>query len=410
MKLKFLTQAILALTILVGLTACNNDDEVKLANLNVTLNVESSFSGISIEDISIVITNTSDNSEQTALTDANGVASFIDLAPGTYNVTSSIDLTSEEAGASCGYYEAMTLNAVENNLLLMGGIDTPCSITLDGKPSSSLVISELYFNGTMTDWLFYKSQYIELYNNSSEVVYADGLYVASLAPGTTGSSANDIPLALDLTEKVYARKIMRVPGNGSEFPVQPGETFLIALNAVDYSNGGTSTNVNLSNANIETYATSWMEGSGRTGSFDDIDNIDVPNMECIYLALETGWYTLDPIAPSIAIFRNESFTIDLVTDPTAGDPVEIFKKYATISVDDIIDGVDIMLNAEKGNFKRLPTSIDAGFNYIDAYFSAKSVKRVEEKVIDGTGRRILKDTNNTTNDFEVTDTPTPGAF
>lgn len=411
MKIRFFTKAILALAILVGFTACSDDDDVvRLANLNVTLDIASSFSGISMDNVNIIITNTVDNSQQSALTDMNGVAAFIDIAPGSYNVSASMDLSPEEAGAASGYYEAMTLNAVQNNLELMGGVDTPCFITLDGKPSSSLVISELYFNGTMVDWLFYKSQYIELYNNSSEVVYADGLYVASLAPGTVGSSPTDIPLALDLTETVYARKIMRVPGSGQEFPVQPGETFLIALNAVDYSNAGASTNVDLSGADIETYSKTWMEDMGRTGSYDDIDNIDVPNMECVYLALEAGWYSLDPAAPSIAIFRNESFEITQVTDPAAGDPVKIHEKYAAIAVSDIIDGVDVMLNAEKGSFKRLPTSIDAGFSYIDAYFSGKSVVRKVEKVVDGTDRKILKDTNNTTNDFELTDTPTPGAF
>lgn len=405
-KFKSFLKVTLAVAIAFGFAACNDDDEVKLANLNVTVDIANTFTGLSAANMYVYVTNTSDNGVDSALTDANGLATFEDLAPGTYNISASMELTKEEAGAASGYYEEMTLNATKNNEELIGGFDHEVTITLDGEPSSSLVISELYFNGTMVDFLLYKSQFIELYNNSAEVVYADGLYIAMLAPTRNGSGASEVPLALDLTEKVYAQKIMRVPGSGTDYPVQPGETILIALNAVDYSNGGTSTNPDLSVATLETYATAWMESLGRSGSYDDVDNIDVPNMECIYINQTYGWMQFDAATPSVALFRNESFTVTEVTDPAAGTPAEIYEIYAEINVDDIIDGIDMMLNAESGDFKRLPTSVDAGFNYIDGYFTGKSVKRKTEKTVDG--RVILKDTNNSTNDLEVIDTPTPG--
>ncbi len=405
-KFKLIFTLALAAIMTISFVACD-DDEVELANLSVTVKTASTFTGLSVVDMYVYITNTIDEGVDSALTDASGIATFLDVAPGTYNVSATMALTAEEAGAASGYYEEMTLNAVENNVELLGGFDHDVDIVLDGKPSSSLVISELYFNGTMVDFLIYKSQFIELYNNSSEVVYADGLYVAMLAPQRHGADVSDVPLALDLTETVYAQKIMKVPGSGSEFPVQPGETILIALNAVDYSNGGTSTNPDLSVAELETYATAWMESLGRQGSFDDVNNIDVPNMECIYLNQEFGWYIIDPSAPTIVIFRNDAFTITEITDPAAETPVEIYDMYAEIDVDDILDGVDLMLNAESGDFKRLPNSVDAGFNYVGGFFTGKSVKRKAEKTL-GDGRVILKDTNNSTNDLEIIDVPTPG--
>ncbi|MGM0504259.1 MAG: DUF4876 domain-containing protein, partial [Bacteroidota bacterium] len=207
-------------------------------------------------------------------------------------------------------------------------------------------------------------------------------------------------------------KILRIPGNGTDNPVQPGESIVICLNAVDYTDGGANADisVDLSTADFETYAVSWLESLGRTGnSYFDLDNVDVPNMECVYLNIENnGWFNFDIESASIAIFRNDNFAIEQIADPRVETPSSS-DYFAKINVDDIVDGIDMMYNAETSEFKRLPSSIDAGFKYIDGdTYTSKSVRRKVANEVDG--RKILKDTNNSTNDFEVTDLPTPGGF
>ena len=413
-KIKLFLTSLVGTLLILSIVSCNDDEEVKLAKLNVQVNVAESFTGLSTSDMYVYITNTADNGVDSALTDANGVAVFEEVAPGTYHVSATMDLTSEEAGAASGYYEEMTLNGVENNVELLGGIDSDVSITLDGDPSSSLVIKEFYYHGANdpTYSILFKDQFVEIFNNSSEVIYADGLYLASLAPSTSGSDANDVPLGLDLTEDVYATKIMRVPGSGTDHPIEPGEGMVICLNAVDYTNDGANADisVDLSSADFETYAVDWLESMGRTGSaYFDLNNVDVPNMECVYLNIENyGWFNFDVSSASIAIFRNDNFTIEQVVDPRRETP-SFSDYYAKISVENIIDGIDMMYDSETADFKRLPSSVDAGFNYIEGEsYTSKSVRRKVAKEIDG--RKILQDTNNSSNDFEVTDLPTPGGF
>lgn len=413
-KFKLFLRSGLAALLAISMVACESDDEVELANLDVQVDIADTFTGLSAADLYVYITNTADNGVDSALTDANGLAVFNNVAPGSYNVSATKELTAEEAGAASGYYEEMTLNAVENDVQLMAGFDSDVTVTLDGESSSSLVIKEFYYNGANdpTYSILFKDQFVEIYNNSDEVVYADGLYLASLSPSTSGSDASDVPLGLDLTEYVYASKILRIPGNGTDNPVQPGESIVICLNAVDYTDGGANADisVDLSTADFETYAVSWLESLGRTGnSYFDLDNVDVPNMECVYLNIENnGWFNFDIESASIAIFRNDNFAIEQIADPRVETPSSS-DYFAKINVEDIVDGIDMMYNAETSEFKRLPSSIDAGFKYIDGdTYTSKSVRRKVANEVDG--RKILKDTNNSTNDFEVTDLPTPGGF
>ncbi len=411
-KFKLFFSATLIAIMAIGFVACD-DDEVKLANLDVTVEAASSFTGLSMADIYVYITNTVDGGVDSALTDASGIAAFINVAPGTYAVSATMELTDEEAGAASGYYEEMTLNAVENNVALLGGFDSEVTLTLDGKASSSLVIKEFYYSGANDPtWsILFKDQFVEIYNNSDEVVYADGLYLASLAPTTNGSDpSTDVALGLDLEQYIYADKVAQVPGSGTDYPIQPGESIIIAFNAVDWTDGGTNDfTVDLSIADFELYAVDWLESLGRTGNtWFDIDNADVTNMNMIYLNIENyGQFNFNSTGASIAIFRSETEPSTIITDPNSSETSPIY--YMQINTADVIDGIDMLYDAEAALYKRLPAGIDAGFNYVEgSSYTSQSVRRKVAKTVDG--RKILQDTNNSTNDFEVLALPTPGGF
>jgi hypothetical protein len=412
-KMKLFTKIAVLFVLAMGIFSCS-DDEVKLATLSVQVEASDDFSSLDITGLTVIITNTVDNSTSSMTTDATGMATFIDVAPGTYSVACTMDLTAEEASAASGYYEAITLNGVENDVILFAGMESSSTLTLDGQPSSSLIIKEFYYNGANDPmWgVLFKDQFVEIYNNSSEVVYADGLYIASLAPTASGSSDNDVPLGLSFDQTVYADKVTKVPGNGTDNPIQPGESIVIAFNAVDWTNDGANSafTVDLSTADFELYAVSWLESLGRTGNaWFDVDNVDVPNMTCIYLNLENyGSLNFNPTAASIAILKSETEPSEIIVDPNSSESNPIY--YIKLNTADIIDGADFLFDGEAAAFKRLPTSVDAGFNYVEGntYTSQSLRRKVAKETADG--RKILMDTNNSTNDFEVIPLATPRGF
>ncbi len=406
----FLLSVIFAIAII---TSCNKEDEVLLANLDVQVEYATDFAGLSTTNLTITLTNTADNSNLTAITDALGVAQFLNVAPGNYNATTSTDITAEQALEATGYYQEMTLNAAANGLQLVGGVDATETLTLNGQASGDLVIKEYYITGANdpTWGVMFKDQFIEIYNNSAEVKYADGLYIANLAPQANGDNANDAVSTLDFDTYIYADKITKVPGSGTEHPIQPGESIVIAFNAADWTNGGAKSTitVDLSTADFEQFAITWLESLGRTGNqWFDFDNVDVPNMDGIYLRESYnyfGWYSQ---GSSCAIFKNDNYTVELVDDPESANPASP-AKYAKIAVADVIDAIDVVGDENAAAYKKLPAILDAGFTYTaGGSYTSKSLRRLTAKTVGG--RRILKDTNNSTNDFEEIPLATPKGF
>lgn len=86
-----------------------------------------------------------------------------------------------------------------------------------------------------------------------------------------------------------------------------------------------------------------------------------------------------------------------------------------IPVDCIIDGVDFVNDMQSARWKRLPDVVDIGFGYIpDDWGSLTNYsqrRKIDAEATAKAGHTIFLDTNNTTNDFEPINPPTPkGGF
>ena len=431
---------LLLISMLMIVTACRNDDDFGSAQeltpvpFKVLVKFDASAGGKVAANAAVTHTNTATGENLTGTTDANGELSLTQVLPGQYNIISNITLTSAQ------YYEIFGITTTRNEIAFNGSQN---GVTVNVKVSSTtimlsngtvgdFVIKQYYYAGsdTSTGALF-RDQFVEIHNNSNQTLYADGLYIAllegntnsnvatftqpngqldwSLSPNNTiGSSAN--------TDYVYASSVIKIPGSGTDYPIEPGKSFIIAQTGINHkapytSNTGTnveildpSKTVDLSGAEFETYLGNWALANGESPYIYDIQNPAVKDVDIAYWSgVSKDWLLNVTSRPAIVFFK------DVATDvfnayPKIASPKDLAGKlYLRIPKNVIMDGVDTT-NRTLTAPKDLQDDIYAGRAYIkneagEAYadYSSYSVIRKTKEVIGS--RTVLVDTNNSTNDF-----------
>ncbi|TKG90400.1 DUF4876 domain-containing protein [Puteibacter caeruleilacunae] len=393
--------------------ACNDDDDL-LGSASIQLSVEDdSKSDIDLEGIEVKLTNVIDNTESVAKTNTDGVAFFEVLAAGTYNALVSINEPEKN----------LIINGTRNDIVIVSEetatVDVELSVV---NPKAGLVIKEIYSVGANDGYKsLFKDQFIEIFNNSGETLHADGMYVANLYGNTgTAGSTTDEPITnvLSVDDYVYADFIDRIPGGGADYPVEPGKSIIIALNAMNFKEDNPAAEFAVDNtgADLERYSVKWLEDKGLMGnSWFDFDNPEVPNMTNVYMMAPQNLWLFNSYGTAAVLVEkdvefNDSGIVDYETDKSSS-----VYKLMRIPVEKVIDGVEILENSKSGAFKRLPKKIDAGFSYLKAdggafYSSMSSRRKIDEESSKALKRVVLLDSNNSAVDFESIDVPSPRSY
>lgn len=140
------------------------------------------------------------------------------------------------------------------------------------------VIAEIFIPGTYNEAgkQYNGDQYIRIYNNSDKVLYADGLIFMESQFQTTQKYQSVDPDIMD--EAIAVGSVVAVPGSGTDYPVQPGESFILCDNAINHKEANPNS-IDLSKANFEWYIESKQ----------DVDNPAVPNLDVYYCYSKTIW-------------------------------------------------------------------------------------------------------------------------
>ena len=415
--------------------SCSNDDNeseaLKPVDFSVSLKYDATFNSQVVKKASVTIVNTETANKYTVESDESGVALFKQILPGSYSITATKVIQSAEFTETFGYTPTeaeINFNGAESSVVINA---TSTSIDIEMKTSKvgDFVIKQIYYGGSDTKkGAIFRDQFIEIYNNSNTVQYADGLYMAQLTGATSstvlayslpngqfdwsksegmtiGSAAN--------TDYVYGINIIKIPGNGTQYPVQPGASIVIAQNGINHkanyvdNNGKTVSivspdlTVDLSTADFESFLGTY---SGDLYQYD-IQNPAVPDVDIAYWGNSNNDMIFDSLG-------RQAYTIFKMTDAEFA----ALKKYKNpkgdanmalqIPIAALIDGVDTTRDLGSNLVpKKLPSQIDGGNTYIPSgAYSSKSVIRKTKTTI--AGRIILQDTNNSTNDFvEITANP-----
>lgn len=270
--------------------------------------------------------------------------------------------------------------------------------------AKGLVIEEIYFTGSPVagEDSGDDDQYIKLTNTSSEVVYADRvMFVSNYIDGfiTETGAYYTYP---ELPDGLVVTDMYMIPGNGTDHPIKPGESIVLAIDAKKYTDENPNA-VDLSKADFEFY-------DGENEFFPDTDNPDVANLDVWFKSSFTVTIFHHRGLESFAIVRvpaGETPESIMTERHWSGTKHMIFKEWDfddDIAEDDafvipaswVLDAVNCTTPASYYQNPWGP-KFDAGWTGVGDDDVNKYGKAVSRKVVD---KRLI-DSNNSTNDFKV---------
>ena len=367
------------------------------ANVTLTLAVENVAS---TQDFVVKFDNYDENLHISEECNGTESVTIEGLIPGIYTVTVSGTVFDTEGDE---YY---VNGNVVNQAILQD--DTSLDITVQGLKVSPLVLKEIYYAGsrTPTNGVYFRDQFYEIYNNSAQTQYLDGVYFANLVPGKSSTTLPVWPES-DGNNYAYAERVWRIPGNGTDYPLEPGESCVISQFAANHQ--------------LEIYnPNSPIDGSISEFEFN-MNNATYPDqpaadmIHIFYKGLASmgsiPQYLTSVFGPAIVIFRvPEGDNYDPVNDPNL-KTTDLSKPnsstyYAKIPISYVLDAVECIDNATAVNAKRVPAALDAGMTYVGSTYCGLSVARKPltdengEYMYNAVGALMFQDTNNSTDDFE----------
>ena len=330
-------------------------------------------------------------------TGADGTATFT-LPNGLYRVTLSGRDGSDVFNASA-------------DKVVISGRDHTLALTLSISKAGSIVIKELYCGGCKKlpqEGDYQADQYIILHNNDYQVQYLDGICFGTLSPyNATGANpwiSEDglLPEFIPLIQAVW-----QFPGDGDDFPLQPGEDAVVCLRgAIDHA-AQYPMSVNL---NRPDYFVCYNSTYFNNTAYHPAPGNQISQERYLDVVIKTGKanaYTMSLSSPAVVIFRAEGITIqDYVLIPENVTPVpgSAVDNVVKVPYEWVLDAMEVFDGRSASNQKRLAASADAGYvSLSDTFLGHTLIRRVDEEATAQAGYEILADTNNSLNDFYETE-------
>lgn len=298
-----------------------------------------------------------------------------------------------------GKHDDELFNATADNVLLS---DADCSVELTAivSKAGAIIIKEIYCGGCSKapeEGTYQFDKYIILHNNSAEVTYLDGLCFGMLSPynstGTNKWSGDEYASVAVLADAVW-----QFGGDGTSFPLEPGEDAVVCQNgAIDHS-AAYPLSVNL---NKEGYFVLYSPTLFTNTSYHPApgDQISVDRyLSVVQKYGQSNAWAFSNSSPAPLIFRPDGITIE--EHLALESSINTTEKVAFIPVEWVLDGVEVYNGSSTSNTKRFSSEIDAGYVTQSTTYSGVSLYRnVDQENSELYGYEVLMDTNNSTVDF-----------
>ena len=348
--------------------------------------------------ISVRVEDISSGAWYTVLTDDAGVA-VISLPNGIYRVNVN------------GRNGSDVFNGAAEKVIVSGK-DVSLNVAISVSKAGTIVIKELYCGGCKRlpqEGNYQYDQYFILHNNHYDVQYLDSLCFGTLSPNNaTGSNPwlerdpetgeARLPDFLPVIQAVW-----QFPGDGNDFPLQPGEDAVICLRgAVDHASQY-PLSVNL---NKPDYFVCYNNTYFPNTTYHPAPGSNISQDRYIDVVVKTGQanaYTLSITSPTLVLFRAQGTTIQehvKKEDSVISVPGSTVDNVVKIPFEWVVDAMEVFDGRSSTNAKRLVPSIDAGYVVqTDLYLGRTLMRHTDEQATLSAGYQVLQDTNNSLNDF-----------
>ena len=234
-------------------------------------------------------------------------------------------------------------------------------------------------------------------NNSDEVQYLDNLILASALAGQSTQNAWQANGITDLYPMANGA-VLAFPGSGKDYPIQPGESVLIANDATNHSDADHANDPNcpdLSNADWEVYL---------DYNSQEVDN-PAKNLKVIYTNnkyMPMWGFGVQSIALALVKLPEgttpEAFAADANNfQTTPGTTASM--EYMMIPSKYVLDAVDVWNPKASEHYGFFLAKDDKEGVLCSESYTGKCERRKVAKTVNG--RKYYQDTNNSAEDFET---------
>ncbi len=367
-----------------------------------------------LADLEVTIFNMNTGTSKVLTSDNTGKVYFRDIV-GIYRVKVSGNLSYSDIdnqGSIIILNDELFTGIGENILLYENNFSDNVDI-YPANIDNGFVIKEMYTASTYTlnGSALRFDQFIEIYNNTDTVMYADGLSIGETTHQTTSGeniyAVKSDGKIRDMDKKTYLWTVYTIPGKSGDrnVPIQPGRSIVIAPQPIDHR---PDNSIDL-RPPVSDYQ--WFDayGSGE----NSIDVPEVPNLDRYYSSSYSVWVVTVQMNRGFVIFRIPESEGDMAQYTLANTDTRFNnagKKVTSIGIKNeyILDAVDL---GYKHNLyrKSLSSSLDKGFSYTVETYNGKSIRR---KILEikPDGRIVYKDTNDSSLDFWTSRTPAPKQY
>lgn len=394
-------------------TSCKKDDDDKKTDVKIKITMPQSLSGsksVKLKEGTITFTNMntgSVKSQQVTTLDAFAV----NVTDGTYKVIFEGKASYVETNGDQNTDREVNIRGIKENLAIVGGtFDLNMDLVVYVE-SNGFILSEIFFSGTKTPEgkSYRQDKFFEIYNNSSETLYADGLAIGECYFSTTWAKLYKNLTPDNRESHTAIQAFYRIPGSGKDHPVKPGESIIIADVAKNHKTENANS-FDLSKANFE-----WFDDHAL-----DVDVAEVPNLEKVYCYTSTIWTPHSRGYNSYVLFKLDKTKDAFIAENTQeykyvfefnGNVKDITKQTYTIPNTVIMDAVELTAPS-KYTWHVLSSALDLGWTHSGDSNDETVGHSVKRKISHTTadGRKVLLDTNNSKLDFQATATPSPGVI